>query len=70
MALEARLAELSNPAPMMNPAEVRKQLGGYLADWRGLLMGHVQQAQQVLRRLIVGRLVFTPKPMDLGSFQV
>ena len=32
-----------------------------MADWRKLLRGHVHQAQQVLRRLIVGRLTFTPK---------
>ena len=61
VALEARPAELSNPQPTMDPAEVRKQLKGYLADWSGLLMGHVGQAQQVLRRLVVGRLTLTPK---------
>jgi hypothetical protein len=36
-------------------------LRSYLADWQKLLRGHVHQAQQVLRRLIVGRLTFTPK---------
>jgi hypothetical protein len=42
------------------PAEV-SELRGYLTDWRGLLRGHVGQAQQVLQRLIAGRLTMTPK---------
>ena len=48
------------PQPTIDPAEVRQQLQGYLKDWQRLLMGHVGQAQQVLRRLIIGRLTFTP----------
>jgi hypothetical protein len=44
----------------VNVAEVRKQLRGYLADWQTLLRRRVGQAQQMLRRLIVGQLEMTP----------
>ncbi len=47
---------------------VRKQLNGYVRDWQGLLLGHVGQAQQVLRRLIIGRLVLTPEKAGYYRF--
>ena len=39
---------------------MREKLNAYLRDWQKLLRGHVYQAQQVLRRLVKGRLTFTP----------
>jgi len=33
----------------------------YVADYRKLLRAHVPQTQQILRRLVVGKLTFTPK---------
>jgi DNA invertase Pin-like site-specific DNA recombinase len=65
---EARLAELANPAPAMDAAAVRTQLNGYVRDWEALLRGQLGQAQQVLRRLIVGRLVFTPQADGFYKF--
>ena len=44
----------------MEVAAVRRTLASYVTDWQGLLRGHVHQAQQVLRRLVKGRLTFTP----------
>jgi hypothetical protein len=35
--LEARLASVRAPQPTYDPAAVRRQLKGYLVDWRGLL---------------------------------
>jgi len=32
-----------------------------LDDWRGLLRRHVPQARQILRKLLVDRVVFTPR---------
>ena len=32
-----------------------------LADWQGALERHPAQARQILRKLLVGRLVFTPE---------
>ena len=34
---------------------------GYVKDWKHLLRANVQQGQQVLRRLIKGRLRFEPR---------
>lgn len=58
--LEARLAAIKTPRPKADPAALRRTLEGYLTDWQGLLRAQVGQAQQVLRRLVVGRLTFTP----------
>lgn len=66
--LQARLDALRQPAPTLDPVAVRKQLNGYLRDWQGLLLGHVGQAQQVLRRLVIGRLVFTPQEGGFYKF--
>ena len=40
---------------------VRAKLRGYVADYRKLLRGHVPQMQQILRRLVVGKLTCAPK---------
>jgi hypothetical protein len=39
-----------------------------LPSGRGLLRANIQQGQQVLRRLIVGRLTFTPQPGGYYTF--
>jgi site-specific DNA recombinase len=59
--VEARLTAARTPRPSANATTLRATLEGYLTDWRGLLRGHVHQGQQVLRRLIVGRVTFTPE---------
>jgi hypothetical protein len=38
-------------------------------DWRGLLRANVQQARQVLRKLMVGRLAVTPN-QDRTEFKI
>ena len=51
-------------APRTMPLDadaVRAKLRSYVADYRKLLRGHVPQTQQILRRLVVGKLTFTPK---------
>ena len=58
---------LRAPRPAFDPAAVRRTVRGYLDDWQGLLRGHVRQAQQVLRRLIVGRL--TPDRRGYYTFE-
>jgi hypothetical protein len=57
--LLAELDELN--VPTVRPKDLRLQLEGYLSDWRGLLRANVAQGQQALRRLINGRLTFTPR---------
>ena len=41
--------------------QLRANLRQRLDDWRGLLRRHVPQARQILRKLVDGRLTFTPK---------
>jgi hypothetical protein len=57
-----RLQALREPKPQLDAKVVREQLNAYLRDWQTLLRGHVYQAQQVLRRLVKGRLTFTRCP--------
>jgi hypothetical protein len=45
----------------LDASAVREKLKGYVSDYRKLLRGHVPQMQQILRRLVVGKLTFTPK---------
>ena len=61
--LRHQIAALEAPSlsPRLNADEVRAKLKSYVADYRKLLRGHVPQMQQMLRRLIVGKLTFTPK---------
>jgi DNA invertase Pin-like site-specific DNA recombinase len=58
--LRARLATLTTPA-FRKPRDGREQLERHLVDWRGLLRANVEQGQQALRRLIDGRITFTPR---------
>ena len=53
------LASLKVPA--VKPRDLRPQHERYLTDWLGLLRANVAQGQQALRRLIDGRLTFTPR---------
>ena len=53
--------EATSRSPRLDADEVRVPLKSYVADYRKLLRGHVPQMQQMLRRLIVGKLTFTPK---------
>jgi hypothetical protein len=46
--------------PTMSVREIQQTLQRYVVDWRGLLRANVAQGQQALRRLIEGRLTFTP----------
>ena len=58
-ALAAALA----PAPRGRPwtdARSRRDLEARLADWRTTLRRNVPQGRQLLRKLLVGRVTFTP----------
>jgi hypothetical protein len=47
--------------------KVHAQLRAYLDEWRKLLSKHVGQARQILRKLVDGKLVFTPKENANGK---
>ena len=48
----------------LGPAELGRleaEARARLEDWQGLLSRHVTQARQILRKLLTGHLIFTPK---------
>src|SRR5262249_55906679 len=47
---------------------LRRDLCARLEDWRGLLRRQPVQARQILRKLVAGRLIFTPKIDEEGRF--
>src|SRR5262249_8024334 len=56
----AGLAQLEQ-VTQLDWQQVGSDLRDRLTDWQGLLQRQPAQAQQILRTLLVGRLVFTPK---------
>ncbi len=61
--LEQKLAavEQVGKLPDLNRDELEQILRDRLDVWRGLLGRHIGQARQILRKLLVGRLVVTPE---------
>jgi hypothetical protein len=45
----------------LDPAHVRRNLRERLTDWQGLLGRETAAARQILREVLVGRLIFTPR---------
>jgi hypothetical protein len=68
--LKAELAKLGSRADItsLNAACVSSNLRERLTDWQGLLQRHTVEARQILRRLLVGRLLFTPKEDEKGRY--
>ncbi len=74
---ERRRAEVQEQLAALNGCErvsrfdlhqVGRELRARLEDWRGLLCRQVGQARQILRKLLVGRLVFTPRKDASGRY--
>jgi hypothetical protein len=59
----AELATLDRVAAMGGPelAALHDTLQGHLSDWQGLLRAAPVQGRQILRKLLVGRVTFTPR---------
>ena len=53
-------AEALTRATKLDAKRLERELLGELDDWRGLLADDAAAARPALRRLLVGRLVFTP----------
>ncbi len=68
-ALTERLAALETAAQTgaRTSAAVHAELRSRLTEWRALLRRQVTQARQILRKLLVGRLAFTPAPDEQGK---
>jgi DNA invertase Pin-like site-specific DNA recombinase len=65
--VQAKLAHLdgiSEASRALDLNGVRQLLTDRLADWQGLLQRQPAQARQILRRLLSGRLLFTPRIVD------
>ena len=60
---EFELGRLEGQAPLTSRDRERisEALRTRFDDWRALLRRHVTQARQILRKLLVDRVVFTPK---------
>ena len=54
----ARLEALDRMATMKQ--DLKRELEGVLVDWRGLLRANVQQARQMIGKLLAGKLTVTP----------
>lgn len=59
-ALETELAGLESlrPVSARDLQDIQRDVEGRLADWRGLLLRQVAVSRQILRKLLVGRIVF------------
>ena len=68
--LKAELVKLGTRAESasLNAARVSSNLRERLTDWQGLLHRQTAEARQILRRLLVGRLVFTPREDEKGRY--
>ena len=77
--LRAELADIQRPRVVpLNVAELRARLKEKSEEWRSLLRRHAPIARQMVRKLVEGRIVFTPEreagryrftvPGTLGNF--
>jgi len=61
--LTAQLDALANAETLaaIDPAHVRRDLCERLTDWQGLLRRETAEPPQILREVLVGRLIFGPR---------
>src|SRR5262249_34177530 len=58
---QAHLRSLQRASVGLEEGALRAQIRGWCADWRELLASEPIPARQLLRKLFVGRLVWTPR---------
>ena len=67
--IEHAIAQLGKPVGRVtDPHALRSMVMARVAEWRALLRKHVEQGQQLLRRLIVGRLTLMPQRDSEGRY--
>jgi site-specific DNA recombinase len=67
--LQAQIQELEGMARLVEGSETLVgELGAKLTDWQGLLERQPIQARQLLRKLLVGRLIYTPHRDEAGGY--
>jgi hypothetical protein len=68
--LQAMLARLDGLATApLDLTALRPKISALLADWRGLAGRHVGATRQLLRKLLVGRITFTPEREGVVRFR-
>jgi hypothetical protein len=67
--LQTKLAGLEGVRPVSarDLQDIQREVEVRLTDWRGLLRRQVTQSRQILRKLLVGRIVFRQRPD--GSYE-
>ena len=69
-ALHTELAGLEGlrPVSARDLQDIQRDVEGRLADWRGLLRRQVAQSRQILKKLLVGRIVFRQREGGVYEF--
>jgi len=69
-ALQEELAGLEGlrPVSARDLQDIQRDVEGRLTDWRGLLRRQVVQSRQILRKLLVGRIVFRQREDGVYEF--
>ena len=69
-ALQEELAGLEGlrPVSARDLQDIQRDVEGRLTDWRGLLRRQVVQSRQILRKLLVGRIVFRQREDAVYEF--
>ena len=67
--LQTELAGLEGlqPVTARDLQDIQREVETRLADWRGLLTRQVAQSRQILKKLVVGRIVFRSR--DDGTYE-
>jgi site-specific DNA recombinase len=67
--LQTELAGLQglHPVTTRDLQNIQREVATRLADWQGLLTRQVAQSRQILKKLLVGRIVFQPR--DDGTYE-
>ena len=55
------------PVTARDLQNIQREVATRLADWQGLLTRQVAQSRQILKKLLVGRIVFQPR--DDGTYE-
>jgi hypothetical protein len=67
--VQQELRSLDVQRAVLDRSSVRRDLVQRVKDWRGLLRKHQEQGRQILRKLLVGRLVFQPRGDGYVAFR-
>jgi Recombinase zinc beta ribbon domain len=67
LAEQAHLQGLQRAAVGLDPGALRAEIQAWCTDWHGLLASEPAPARQLLRKVLVGKLVWTPRVAAAGG---